>query len=448
NKESTMQSESHGVLVTPGRARVRTASGHAACLRVALLAVGLGAAACSAAQTPAIDLCAGMVTDKEAHPKTTVARPAKGVAFTDPVFGSRVMRITDARADFGATIAKPLYATIPAWNIDESRLLLWVRDKGHALFDGRTYQFLGMLKVQPSDIEQLYWDARDPDVLWYNYSWEMSGRSLRQLTRYQVSSGQKSVVYDYPNAGKPRGFKVDNGGDPQFPSWDMKLWGVRVEMSKGSEKFSFAMPEKREGRRAFDDGPTPQACPSGRCMWVPEKQGSRLVDLRTLETVQKLKLWGYEHGNLGRNAAGEDFFAAVQFDSKPAGTLIVENLQTGVVKPVISTANGYPYPPTSTHISAVALRAPGWVAVSAVGKVEGRQALHQEVMLANVDSGTVCRVAHHRSHGKDGKFGYWAEPHVTISPSGTRVVFASDWDNGDAVDTYVVELPAYRRMNR
>ncbi len=412
--------------------------------RRVMWAAGLVWAVSGTALSATSDLCAGLVTDKVVHPKAPAPRPAKGVVFIDPAFGTRLIRITDARNDFGAKIVKPLYSTIPAWNIDESRLVLWVRGKGHALFDGRTYKYLGMLDVQPSDIEQLYWDPQDPDLLWYNYSWEMGQRSMRQLTRYQVSSGKKTVIYEYPNAGQPRGHRVDNGDDPQYPAWDLSLWGVRVKRSNGSDKFSFTLPAKIEGDRTFGEGPTPQACASGRCMWLPEKRGSRLVDSRTLEPVRALKLWGYEHGNLGLNAAGQDFFAAVQFDSKPAGTLIVENLQTGVVKPVISTANGYPYPPGGTHVSAVALRAPGWVAVSVVGKPEGKRVLDQEVLLANVDSGAVCRIAHHRSYGKEGKFDYWAEPHVTISPSGTRVIFASDWDDGDAVDTYVVELPAYQ----
>jgi hypothetical protein len=43
--------------------------------------------------------------------------------------------------------------------------------------------------------------------------------------------------------------------------------------------------------------------------------------------------------------------------------------------------------------------------------------------------------------------GYWGEPQVTISPSGTRLIFASDWENSDTVDTYVVELPAFKGAN-
>ncbi|MHB9052201.1 MAG: hypothetical protein ACYC3R_10185, partial [Thiomonas delicata] len=58
---------------------------------------------------------------------------------------------------------------------------------------------------------------------------------------------------------------------------------------------------------------------------------------------------------------------------------------------------------------------------------------------------------HHHSNGSDptthppgGPQGYWAEPHVVISPSGTRLLFASDWGGSPDVDTYVVTLPGFR----
>jgi hypothetical protein len=52
-------------------------------------------------------------------------------------------------------------------------------------------------------------------------------------------------------------------------------------------------------------------------------------------------------------------------------------------------------------------------------------------------------VAHHRSYAGEGRWGYFGEPHVVVSPSATRLLFGSDWGNGDTVDTYVVELPSY-----
>ena len=68
-----------------------------------------------------------------------------------------------------------------------------------------------------------------------------------------------------------------------------------------------------------------------------------------------------------------------------------------------------------------------------------------ENIVADTNTGRVCRAGRHRSWGKDNNvLGYWAEPHTVPSPSGTRAVFASDWGNGSTVDSYVLELPAYK----
>jgi hypothetical protein len=44
----------------------------------------------------------------------------------------------------------------------------------------------------------------------------------------------------------------------------------------------------------------------------------------------------------------------------------------------------------------------------------------------------------------EGPWGYWAETHCCISPSGTRILFGSDWGGSDTVDTYVVDLRTER----
>ena len=115
---------------------------------------------------------------------------------------------------------------------------------------------------------------------------------------------------------------------------------------------------------------------------------------------------------------------------------------------------------------------PGWVAMGVTGSPYGSTAdngsnnapvanpqtyIDQEVSIANVDTGVVFRVAHHRSTGHYSNApvnNYWAQTNVTPSPSGTRILVQSDWGNADpknpvinpnaAVDTYVIELPAYK----
>lgn len=79
---------------------------------------------------------------------------------------------------------------------------------------------------------------------------------------------------------------------------------------------------------------------------------------------------------------------------------------------------------------------------------DGQELLDQELVLVHVkdrDNVDVYRIGHHRAD--ENEFDYWGEPHAVISPSGTRVLFGSDWsgaEDGQSVDSYVVELPAYQ----
>jgi hypothetical protein len=84
--------------------------------------------------------------------------------------------------------------------------------------------------------------------------------------------------------------------------------------------------------------------------------------------------------------------------------------------------------------------------VSTIGNTSGAGLLDMELLLADTNTGKVCRAGRHRSWGENNTHlhtNYWAEPHAVASPSGTRILFASDWGNGTSVDSYVVELPSY-----
>jgi len=149
---------------------------------------------------------------------------------------------------------------------------------------------------------------------------------------------------------------------------------------------------------------------------------------------------------------GDDAYFAISFaqgqDGGCFGTLVAHNATTGNCFAVTPTED-YGYSKSGTHISALAHKNSegGWVAVSSMGyQRDGVQILDQELFVAKVDEfqGTVYRVAHHRSDEDD--IDYWGEPHVTISPSGTRLLYGSDWsgsEDGISVDAYIAELGAY-----
>ncbi len=396
---------------------------------------------------PPADLCAGLVQDKAAHPMSPLAAPPKGAVVVDPEFGTRIRRITAvSRAEGENAVIKPMYSTIQAWNADESYLILWHRGKGHELYDGRTYGFVRSLPlVSPTDIEQVLWDPVDPDVLYYpsNYN------AVPNFMRYNVSTN-KSVVarrFEFCPTGD-WGRLLSLGDDPMYLSWGPT--SLLVGLSCGETKFLYDITADRVlGRTTVSAPVTAQPGASGNVAWFFDRYvyDTLFGRLRSVPMANPR-----EHSSLGLSGTtGHDVLDAVAFDPPPGGsaaadvgTLVAYDLQDGTRKVVVGLANGYPYPPSGTHVCALAHRRPGWVGVSVVGDPAGQHVLDQELLLANVDSGEVCRVGHHHSFAGEGVWGYWAEPHVVISPSGTRLLFGSDWGNGPTVDTYVVELPSYQ----
>ena len=315
-----------------------------------------------------------------------------------------------------------MYSTIPARNDDETYMILYVPGSGHKLFNGKTYAFIRNLSISPADIEHVYWSGTDPDALYFP-----SGSTLKV---YHPSSNTTETVKTFSSS-------VSFGGDPIYGDWASKVYGFQG----GSSGILYNVDSGVQTNGAGSG--TPRVSASGQ-LYVQGKNvysvaGNTLQRTMTLDTG--------EHGAIGKLANGQDFWAATQFDLSGSrnGNLIVYNLTTGVETAVIGQSNGWGYPRTGTHVSAHAIKNPGWVAVSMTGNPAGQGYLDQEIALANVNTGVVCRVAHHRSYGQEGNITYWAEPHVNISPSGTRMIFASDWNNGSTVDTYVVELPSYQQ---
>jgi len=394
---------------------------------------------------PTANLCEGLVQDLGPRPMSPLARPAAGGAAVDPEFRTRIRRITAVSPTEGQNaVIKPMYSTIQAWNADESRLILWHREHGHELYDGRSYQLIRSLKlVSPTDIEQVLWDPVDPDVLYYPSNFN----AVPNLMRYRVSTDQSEVAkhFDICPTGD-WGRLLSLGSDPMYLSWGPA--SRVIGLTCGELKFLYDVTGDRVlGRSPAGGRIAPQPAPSGQLAYYDSRvYDSLLRPLRLLPLASPT-----EHSSLGRSGVtGHDLYNAVAFDapkggseSADVGSLVSFDMETAQRRVVIGFATGFPYPPSGTHISAIAHKRPGWVAVSIVGDPRGQKLLDNEVLLANVDTNTVCRVAHHRSWAGEGRWGYWGEPHVVISPTGTRLLFGSDWGNGSSVDSYVVELPGY-----
>lgn len=436
-------------------------------------------------------------------PYSKLAKPAKGQTVVDPDFGSRITRITDCVADFKNLCAAPAYPTAMAWNCDETRFILYVPgstmqsggQQGWAMYNGTNYAFIKFIDINPGDIEQFYWDHQDPATLYYIDNHSVGNAVLADLTAMNVETGVKTVEYSFMDnlpSGWPRTGPVRCG----YPfalgvnAKGERIWGLgaggipNVNGQLGLNVFGFNQTTKQMVfydsqyvAQAQARGTTPFPLLSGQG-WVapdPASQNSTTGRVFILDIngkyVRTVNFDAYEHCDTAINAAGHDMLVGSQFNRATGGNgnVIAADLLTGGVSNLVGESSSpvFGYPVTGCLTSSTAWQNPMWIATGMTGNIYGTDnsgptanpttLLDQELMLTNLTTGISYRFAHHRSTGNYSNAAqsqYWAQPNLTLSTSGTRILFNSDWGDADpsnpvvnpdaAIDTYVIELPSYR----
>lgn len=386
------------------------------------------------------DLSEGLIlNDLAPHPMQALDKPAFLETVVDPSFGTTIRRISDAQA--GETI-RTMYSTIQAWNADETRMILYARPGGrHILLDGFSYAYIKDLDISPRDLEQVFWDFEDPEILFY------IDRSTLDLIKYNVEDETSTTIINLATrSGCTDG--INSGNDVHAMSWDNDAIGFRCGNTT-AWIYHISTDELIEVQVEEVSYVAPMPFPSGERYFHRGKVYNRDGTLQSTLNISG----GGEHSNIGRDKDGVDHYFSISFAEGPQGgclgDIIAHNAETGACTSIIGTDIGYNYPQSGTHISALSHKNTegGWLTASMVGyDQDGQNLLDQEIVIAKASTSghEVYRVAHHRSD--EDQFDYWGEPHPVMSPSGTRIVFNSDWsgdDDGVAVDAYVIELPAY-----
>ncbi|WP_452233140.1 T9SS type A sorting domain-containing protein [Lacinutrix sp. MEBiC02595] len=381
-----------------------------------------------------------IANDLVQHPMQSLTKPAYLQSVADPSFpNTQIRRITNASS---GNYIKPMYSTIPAWNADESLMLVYGGGT-HQLLNGQNYTFIrNLTDVNPDDIENIFWSFTEPDILFY-----MDG-STDDLIRYNAQTQVKTILVNIRTISScVSGNGLTGGNDIQMMSWDSDVFAFRC----GNDAAYYyristgILTEFSISNIAFT---APMPFPSGNLFFhlgdIYDANGDFVRSLN-LDVIN-------EHSCLGKLSNGHDALFAIGFEEGPnggcQGTLVAHDATTGSCFSVTPTSD-YAYPKPGTHISALAHanNEDGWVAVSSLGfQRDGVQILDQEIFVAKVNASDadVYRVAHHRSDRDS--FGYEGEPHVTMSPTGTRLLFGSDWsgaEDGISVDSYVAELDVY-----
>jgi hypothetical protein len=411
---------------------------------VALVALALGNAGAPASAAPAGPPVAatgvnppaapGVKTDLGAcWPAAAPALPKAGDVFTDPTFGTTIMRVTDRSDGARNHVA---YSYWPAFNKDCTWLT--ANCDGEPMlfkFDPQAFKLLGKDRLFDSPPqagggmpgwEDSIWSGTSPDALYCH-------EGLR-LWRRDVARKEYTLVKDFSQQLPPGHLRQmsksldDNvfGFTLQDPAW--KVTGL---MAWRADTDEIVLRDDREGLDEI------QVDKTGRyCLIKTDKQGKDQVQaiVADLETGKRTDLiddapdFAPGHSDNGRGlVVGADNWRnaiTVRALGKPHEHTLVLDLK-----------NDWSL---GCHISLLA-DDESWALVSffSAAAKAGGPFTDELVLVATDGSQQVRRLAHHFSVFKE----YWDSPRASISRDGRFVVFNSNFGDATRRDVFVLKVP-------
>jgi len=401
------------------------------------------------------------VTDTKLRALPAMPRPDKGEPFIDPVYHTKIMRITDKEEDGYAAIncqfMAPAYVKVNYENADGTYLVLSSTNWDWAIYDTRTWQIIRRSyrgseraafpagegeKLHSGQIEPR-WDGSDPNILYF--------RDKAVLYKYDVAVDKATVVRDFSKTMKVKEVLVASEGSPSF---DCRFWALKTDVDSdplGSfvydmklDKILGTLPGRGNwvgmspsGTRFMTACPTP----STKADRNPTSYNRTLTDPVRLCSVGN-------HGDIAIDAEGNEVYV----HQCPTDYIAMHDLKTGKETKLISLVHDTDWATYKKgggggmHFSGTAYATPGWMLVSMYGgPKEPACWQHRALYLLELkENPRIWRLAFTRAapSGKHGYRGYSA-PHGIINTRGTRIYWSSNWNDPDGqIETYMLILPA------
>ncbi|MBL8331306.1 MAG: hypothetical protein JNJ71_20890 [Rubrivivax sp.] len=402
-----------------------------------------------------------------ADPIPEVPQPrsrAAGLAtpsYIDPVYGTRVYRVTEAADYPGATHVRQEYSRRQAFNADNTRFLANTSNGYWLLYDALSFTPLrragpsGALRNMAGDAEPI-WHPTDPNKLWFT-----SGFGGLVWWEKDVESEFDTVMADFrgrlPWPAARAVWTKGEGCSSADGRWFAFMATSYNEASKQVSIHGLFSYDRVENRivgtldAAAFGGAMPDhisISPSGRYVvpsWAYQPSLGTRSYTRDFSSFRLLHSES-EHSDLAYGPQGEDFYVATNYKD---GVVWVKDLATGKgfdlmrLYPRRGAAIG------AAHFSGKAFGRPGWVVMStyADSAEHGRvtpdpvlQPAQRKIMLVELKpGGRQLSVAHTRAAARYG--GYFGEHQATVSRDGSRILFATNFNDGGPPSSYLVLLP-------
>lgn len=380
---------------------------------------------------PGVGAATGGIADPSANVRTSpFARPALGVAATEPDFGTSIRRITNdvRRGSFGTQI----YSQLQAFSADDQYVLL-IEDNDYVV---RKLSTLKKVAVDTSQWGNPRWYPAEPHSI---VTFDPNDDTDVQVRISNLDTGQTTTVYTFPPQYR---VVASNQSFDELSRNGRWMTGI-VRRADGSAVI-FALdlqthtlgamlpiPDLYSGPCSPD--PTwgevePDwvgASPLGRevvVQWVRDGttrcSGLETFDLATGAFLGRVSD-NHDHGDLGVLPDGQtEMFMSWDYFGNATATAYRELPGTATVSP------SHILQPMGWIGSHTSCQGPDGVCLvtASTDLSNGRRPFEGEVFLQYTDGG-VLRLAHHRSS----ECGYWVQPRASLSASGRYAIFASDW---------------------
>jgi hypothetical protein len=364
--------------------------------------------------------------------ETNISKPAYLESYVDPAFKTKITRIAgDPYMYQGGVMwgdeARHHYSKDQAWNADMS--LLYIRNNEsarHLILDGSSYVFKFELDFRPNEIR---WSPVDASYFLYTKG--------NKFYKYNVYSKVHTLIREFSEY-KDKKYALNLLREGNVAVDGSKIAFSSKSKAGGYEVYAYDIKNNRKSKVLNVGSSKPKwvsISASGRFVvvfWSDKK--SLIYNSSDMSYVGRLP-YNLSHYDLAIDVDGRDVAVGVE---KPGagGRVIKQRLSDGEMTVLIE--KGY-----AAHTSTRNINRPGWAYVSyhtenSDDRKRKYSPFYSEVIAVKMDgSGEVERLGHFRNDKVD----YKTEPHASPSPDGTKIIFASDWNNLNArpVQSYVIE---------
>ncbi len=369
---------------------------------------------------------------------------AKGVPFTDSLYGTTMIRITDKTVDgYSGPGVENEYARSDAENCDGTRVILRGQDGEWYLYDRSSCAMLKHFNdLGLGEEPEPRWDASAPNLFLYLY-----GSELRQ---YDITGDTFAPVHDF-KAEYPAASFISTKTEGE-PSLDGRYWCFMVEDSVFNVLAVVCYDRQLDSvvgaKTSFPDGINwvSMDMSGNHCVIGYESRVCQAFPRDFSRTVE-MPSGASGHMDMAFTADSTD---VIVYQSNTTDWIAMADLDSGAETPLVEI----PFSMNTDiglHMSGNCAEAPGWCLISTYGAENppsGQTHSWMDNLLFMVElkaDPRVVKLCRTRCYtGRSPQSNYFAEAYATVNRAGTRVYFGSNWGDytQDYTDAYEVDLPS------